>query len=612
MFEAHKQKSTFQIATYYMLMIMSVVASILILGWILKYSSYGVDFTDESFYLVWIADPFIYDASVYLFGFIYHPLFRFLGGDVVALRQMNILIIFCLAWILAYVFLIAIAPDLKENRITKLTVSSGIAISALTLFSYGLFTPSYNSLNLKSLLITTTGLILAQKFVDRKSIIGWILIGFGGWLAFMAKPTTALALSFCVLIYLLLARKFSIRLLLMSIACSLILLFMSAFLIDGSVNGFLSRIILGIEFLEYLEGGHTVKNILTLNEFQVEKKLKISIALLSLTLFFGITSISAKDKHLPVIGLLISVMFFLITALLSLDQIHRTSGFSQFQGLLLFGLIFAILMAVLVIGGLKTLKTYSIQEWALAFIFLLMPHIYALGTNTNYWSTGSAAGIFWLFGGIIFLAPLMRDRTSCLIALPLVLAAQSVTAILLQTGFEHPYRQPQPLRLNTSVTEFGHNRSLLTLSDDYSIYIASSMAIAKKVGFEPNTPLIDLSGQSPGILFAINAKGIGQPWTLGGYPGSLAFVKAGLAQFSCEDIANAWILFEPRGPRSISPELLTVVGSNFPESYELVGSWETARGAGGYPDSRIQEFYKPIKQNQTLFTCKKNRESVSQ
>ena len=32
--------------------------------------------------------------------------------------------------------------------------------------------------------------------------------------------------------------------------------------------------------------------------------------------------------------------------------------------------------------------------------------------------------------------------------------------------------------------------------------------------------MIDLTGQSPGILYAIGAVNVGQAWTIGGYPGS--------------------------------------------------------------------------------------------
>ena len=231
------------------------VGTLLIVSWLLRYAYYGFDFTDESFYLVWISNPFLYDGSITQFGFVYHPIYKLLGGDIATLRQVNILITFGLALGLVYSYLTSLTPVLKESRFTLLTLSAGFATSVFIHFDSWLVTPSYNSLALQSLLVSSVGLVFAEKCVCRASLIGWLLIGVGGWLAFMAKPSTALALAVCVFIYLLLARKFSIRMLAFTVACVLVLLLASALMIDGSVAGFVNRINLGIEFSKLLGGG---------------------------------------------------------------------------------------------------------------------------------------------------------------------------------------------------------------------------------------------------------------------------------------------------------------------------------------------------------------------
>ncbi len=590
------------------LVAMCALGTFLLIWQLLKYSAYGIDFTDESFYLVWIANPFLYDASVYLFGFIYHPLYILLGGDIAFLRQSNILITFGLAWILTYIFLVSLVPELKENRITLLTVSAGFATSAFILFDSWLPTPSYNSLAMQSLLISTTGLILADKSAHRPSIIGWVLIGVGGWLAFMAKPTSAIALAVGVFIYLLLARKLSIRMLALAIACSLTLLLISALLIDGSLLLFFKRIQLGVEFIGYLGGGHTKSQIFRIDQFQLNGKLKTTIFLVSVALLFSIWSMCTNNKKWLFIGLLISIVHFLITALLTLGQMHRAAGFGQFQGLLIFAVVYAATAAALVHGRLEVLKTVPARQWSIAALFLVMPHIYAFGTNGNYWQAASSSAFFWLLAGLTLLGPLIRERASWVLALPLAVAAQAVTASLLQSGLEQPYRQPQPLRLNFSKLEIGPQRSALTLSEDYSEYITSAMATAKNAGFDPNMPIIDLSGQSPGILYSLGAKSIGQAWIIGGYPGSLNFAEASLSRTSCENIGVAWILFEPDGPRSISSELMSRLGADFPGAYKQAGMWQTAEGAGGHKARRTQQLYRPVKPQETMANCQMLRQ----
>ena len=146
----------------------------------------------------------------------------------------------------------------------------------------------------------------------------------------------------------------------------------------------------------------------------------------------------------------------------------------------------------------------------------------------------------------------------------------------------------------------------------YAKYFNDAKAVVREAGFKPATPMIDLTGQSPGILFAIGAESIGQAWTIGGYPGSLKLAEAALSLTSCEKISTAWVLFEKDGPRSIPTELMTSLGANFPSDYKHVGKWQTGEGAGGYPNSRIQDLYKPIRQNKTLMTCGRLREKPKQ
>ena len=584
------------------------VGTLLIVSWLFRYAYYGFDFTDESFYLVWISNPFLYDGSITQFGFVYHPIYKLLGGDVATLRQVNILITFGLAFVLVYSYLASLTPVIKESRFTLLTLSAGFATSVFIYFDSWLVTPSYNSLALQSLLVSAIGLVMAEKCVHRASIIGWLLIGVGGWLAFMAKPSTALALAVCVFIYLLLARKFLIEMLALTVACAFALLLVSALMIDGSVIGFVNRLKLGFEFSRLLGGGNSLSEILRIDEFQLSEQFKLVIFLLSGAIILALGSMCTKSKKWSFIGLLISISFFTLTALLTLGQIHRVANLGAFQGLLIFAVVYAMVITTLIFGRLHALKTISSSQWAIAALFLVMPHIYAFGTNNNYWRVAGTAAIFWLLAGLTLLGPLIRERASWLLAAPLALAAQAVTAILLQTGLEQPYRQPQPLRLNVSTLEIGLERSALTLSEGFSEYIASAIHIAKKAGFEPNEPIIDLSGQSPGILYSIGAENIGQAWTIGGYPGSLKLAEYALTLSPCEKISSAWILLESNGPRSIPVELMSRLGANFPRSYELVGVWETAEGAGGYQNRRTQELYKPIEPHKTLTTCRSLRE----
>lgn len=574
-----------------------------ILGWILKYSSYGIDFTDESFYFVWISDPFIYDYSVTQFGFVYHPLYFILNGDIVALRQANIVITFGLAWGLTYTLLASLAPNASESRFNRHIAATGLASGALAFFSSWLPTPSYNSLALQALLITSIGLLMADKTTAYKSLAGWIIIGIGGWLAFMAKPSTALALAVAVFIYILISKKFSPRPLLLAAGSALALLLFSALLIDGSVLGFVQRLQVGVEFSNYLGGGHTFGEILRIDNFQLPSRSKFALFLVSATTFLAILGILVEKPTGAIASMCVSIGFFSITAVWVLGEIHEIPNFGQFQGLLIFGIAFAAGLTSLIFAQPEILRRVDATQWGLALIFLAMPHIYAFGTNGNYWENGGAAAIFWLLAGVTLLGPAVQERVSWTFALPLALATQAVTATLIQTGLEAPPRQPQPLRLNESNLTFGREPSALMLSAGYASYMADVIAVAHNSGFNAGTPVIDLSGQSPGILYAIGAENIGQAWTIGGYPGSLKLAEAALGRVPCDEIAAAWVLYEPDGPRSIPKEVMSSFGAAFPEDYHRVGSWRTAENAGGYAARRSQELYQPATPNETSKAC---------
>lgn len=588
---------------------LSILGTFFILSWTLKYCAYGIDFTDEGFHLVWISNPFIYDFSITQFGFIYHPLYLLLKGDIVLLRQANILITFSLAWCLTHTFFTYLVPKTKKWSFTSHIAASGLAVSSLSTLIFWLTTPNYNNLTLQALLITSIGLLLASKKITSKSIFGWLIIGLGGWLTFMAKPSSALILAVSVFFYILISRKFSIRLLLLAIMSSLTLLLISAFFIDGSILKFTQRVQLGLEFVHNSNAGYSLNQIFRLDKFLLTINDKLTIFIIFIMSFFGTYGVRCKKQIGLLISLSMSFMFFLYTSYLTLRESQPIIDLGLFKGLLVYGLVFSSLLVWLLEERGRIFKSTSLPKWPIAFLFFIMPHIYAFGTNGNYWMIGGGAGIFWVLASITLLGPAIRKYASWSLIMPLVLATQTVTAVLLHSGAERPYRQPQPLRLNKTRLVVSPQQSILILPIEYATYITTSKQTAQSSGFTPGTPIIDLTGLSPGLLFLLGAESIGQAWTIGAYPGSLQVAKAALSLTPCEKIATAWILLEPDGPRSISTEILTNLGAAFPEEYKHVGTWNIAKGAGGYTSRRTQELYKPIASNKILKSCKSLRKA---
>ncbi len=592
----------------YCLAALSALGALSVLIWFMVYSRYGLDFTDEGYYLAWLAAPGLYDWSLSQFGFIYQPLYFLLGGDIPLLRMLNVLVIFALSWYLVDIILRDAYDQNTKNTVQRIALSFGFAIGSLCFFSVWVPTPSYNSLNLQGLLVVASGLFLAQRVFNKESALGWTLIGVGGWLTFMAKPSSAAALGVIVFFSLLIARKINLRLMLLSLMSALVPLLLSALVIDGSVLAFVERLQTAMVFVGYLGGGHTLEQLMRIDDFTLAQgDVWILGSAVGLACSASIL-LSSKIALMRNIGIFVVSLALLFSIAMAHGEFILKLQNSNFHGLLMLAVPASMLLLAIVFSGHRFVLDLSLSRLSTALTISIFPHIYAFGTNNNYWQAGSLAAFFWLIAALILVVPSMRRVKATSALLPLVLLTQLVVVLLVQLAMESPYRQIQPLRLNSQTVEVGSSGSSLILSEGYAAYLTQIRKEAIHAGFEPGTPIIDLSGQSPGVLHALGAANIGQAWMIGGYPGSFKLATEALKRVSCGRLADAWILTEPEGPRSISDSLIHSFGAHLSD-YEVVATWNTAAGAGGYEQRPAQKLLKPVRDIQTsMLACVKKRE----
>ena len=583
------------------------VSTLCIVAWLLKLANYGFDFSDEGYYLVWMSNPFDYDWSTTQFGFIYHPFFLLLDGNVARLRQSNILAIFFLSWLLIDILLKKASPEFVTASLQRLVLSSGFAVVSMVYFAPWIPTPSYNSLGLQAMLITATGVLLAEPTRELKSVCGWVMIGVGGWLAFMAKPPLAAALGGGVFVYLVVSRKIDLLLIGLSITTSAVLLIVSAFIIDGALSGFFERLRTGGTYSALAGAGYSIADIFRVDRFSLSRFDILVFGAVTVVSLISAYLVTFRQSAFKSFGVLFSValLAFNLVGVFGLKALNVGGG--GFQGLIVLSIPAAAILLCLVVRQVKL----SLDQCALSLLFIIFPHVFAFGTNGNYWQVGSYAGIFWVVSGLVLIAPNISSNGLRAALFPLALAAQAVTVMLVQAGAENPYRQTQPLRLSTEAIDVGSPGSSLLLSEGYAGYIAKSIASADSAGFEPGTAVLDLTGQSPGLLFAMRAVSVGYPWVAGGYPGSLEVAKLGLMHVTCDKLASAWLLMEPGGPRALSSDLLMTFGSALPEDYQVVANWDTAEGAGGYQAARHQQLLRPVRSERAAKqSCEKIRAGI--
>jgi hypothetical protein len=167
-----------------------------------------------------------------------------------------------------------------------------------------------------------------------------------------------------------------------------------------------------------------------------------------------------------------------------------------------------------------------------------------------------------------------------------------LTAVLLLHAADRPYRQADPIRANRVATQVGPDGARLKLAADFAAYLDHAREVAAEAGFVPGTPLIDLTGVSPTLVYALGGRTIGEAWTLGGYTGSEEAAVMALGYVHCADLARAWVLTEPDGVRTIPETALTASGIHLSEDHSIAGEWETAQGASGHR-SATQILWRP-------------------
>lgn len=563
--------------------------------WVWRYAGHGLDFTDEAFYLFWIANPFQYDWSVTQFGFVYHPIYRGLDGDIASLRRANLLLVFGLGWAVADRYLEVMGASRHECRWPRALLATGLAAPALIVFSSWLLTPNYNTLTLQGLLIALLGLLGVHSGERPRTIPPWLLLGTGGWLVFMGKPSSALALAVLAAAYLLLWGRRHLRCAGLAALTAGLLLLGSALLIEGSVLAFVGRVRTGLNLGQLMLGQDFVLHIF---RFDLPKwrpfELRLFQGLAVVTALAG-TAVALAGRKRALALLLFAVA--LVLGLWWLLQIRGLfwAGFRPFAG---FFAVLGVALGALLCG----LLTQTPALWrhttrtqiGSGLLCAALPYVHAFGTYSNYSLVATYASFFWILAGLMMLHPVLRSPRQMWVLVPIALMAMLVCGTLLARGMALPYRQPQALSLNPQLLEFGTPPSRLWVSAAVADYMHDAARTARQAGFAAGTPVIDLTGQSPGLVFGLKGVAPGAPWLLGGYPGSRTFTEAALARASCQTLANAWLLLEPDGRRAIPTESLETFGAALNRDYSEAGRWEVAAGVGGHKAPRTQVLYQPL------------------
>lgn len=576
------------------------------------YAGHGLDFTDESFYLFWLADPFQYRWNVSQFGFAYHPLYALLDGDIAALRRANMLLCLVPAWAVADRYLRVLGAAEAGGALARACLAAGLATPVLLVFSSWLLTPNYNTLTLQGLLLAVFGLLGLTRAERRGLTADWFWLGTGGAWVFMAKPSSALALAVLTVAYLAFWGGRYWRAACLAALTATGWLLALALLVDGSVTGFIERLREGLAIANLMLEVNAVTHIFRL-DWPAFTPFDLTL-LQSLAALTALTTLSvAASGRWRLLALAAAVVLMGVAlwygahaAPVTWRNVRTFTPYAALCGIALGALVAG---GILVFPGPRRWLTRG--QLAATLLCLALPYAYAFGTFSNYAQVAPKAGFFWILAGASLLGAGAARTAAPRVLVPLALFATLICGVLVAHGMEFPYRQAQPLRLHEHQVEVGAAHSRLWVSEAMADQLRAARAAAIAGGFQPGTPIIDLSGQSPGLVFALQGQAPGAPWLLGGYPGSATYTEAVFGGSSCATLSAAWLLVEVDGKRAIPASVARRFGATFPGSYAEAGRWTVAAGLGGSRAARTQVLFKPVEPAATEARCRALRASLA-
>lgn len=608
-----------------------VLAFLARVGW-------GLDRTDEGQYLILLADPTMSRATVFLFGYVLHPVFALVGGDVLALRVVGMLVGLLTAGALGW----AVTRVLGLRGADAWAVR-GVAAAAglLPVVSFPL-TPSYNTLAFWGTCLWASGLVLvtwpgpgraddgahddaddgareaesapgARRHLGdsaRGAALGPALVGLGGVVAASGKVTTGAALAALTLIVAVV----------LAVASRRTVLPVVGWVAGGAAVGLVALMaLLGhgprwiVDF--YREGARNVALLQGHEDlvrwdpfpwtgFLAAPALAVVVA--------ALVSWALLRRGVPTRRRALAIAALTVLAVL-VEVVAFATGLAPTRAVPMVGACWWI--PLLTIPAHATTRRsrdadgphpptttpgttetagahasrrpapYRAVEAVTLLALALAPLAYVVGTNGNYAIAQARACLFW-FVVVVLLTGRhggsARDDGGRRLARQVVTAATAgLVLVAALSGLGHAYRYPavvsawsDPAATEIAVVSPEGARLRVTRADAATSRLLADVAREHHL---TGVPILDVTGASPGYVRQLGGRPVGSSWLLGAYPGSL---DAALDAVHGDDptlVDRAWVLDAPASPRRIEG-LLPALGRSVDRDYETVVTFRHTLG----------------------------------
>jgi len=552
-------------------------------------SDRGYDINDEAYYLVWAFDPYSYHISISQFGYLWHPIYRLVEGNIGLFRIVSASALLICAITFASA-LNRFSDDHLAPRSENLPIVLGLGATIFWFFATWVAVPGYNELNLCALLLFFSGLMFATpesrpngKKSFSQTIYPALLSGASVGVIALVKPPTCIAAIALGLGWLVLLRPpRALFFFCVSVISAVVVLSISIWMIDGSFAAFLRRLFVALEIYRLMGRPGDIHGIVNsiLGPFSQDRIWKIFPAIALGAAIFGIcygicamaTGQMKRDKKLQRIAsysLIVTLGIYVAVARqVDLQAILVWYNFHAWY--FTFPIMAGALMLLLIL-------TESIEpvRWkrqlAAAALVGSAPIAYSFGTDVTLLRHMVGASVFWAGSAMLICAMAPPDKRTELIGVTTFLCG-AVTIGLLTGVVLAPLASEAPLFQQTQPLTVGPDGARLFVDPATAGYIKSFQHMAGSAGFRAGMPIIDLSEFGPGIVFALSGSVPGLPW-LGDHPdASMRAAVAVLKPIPQAQLRRAWIITGSDQNYSQVRIALRALGLNFPNDYRIVAA----------------------------------------
>ena len=563
------------------------VLAVTVMAAALALSRYGFDLVDESYFLSLVADPGANrdNGEIFLFGFLFHPLFAALGDDVAVLRAVSLLALTLTAGWMAHVVLGYVEGARNAYAGNAFGRSWGIVVvaaSAVSAVATNVRVPNYRTVSQLGLMLVAVALVWAARGQAKQA---GLLLGSAWWLAVVGRPTTGAAVLLVVPAVLLASRLFSARLLggcVIGAGLAAGLTMAIARMTPAQTLTYLFR---GYTQNELLGGHASIRGMLGVATPQLTGFVALGLPVLAGAVLVDI--MLSRQPRLPTVLTAASVALFFVAVVLVVVASLRVPIDGDASVVLSMGLVIPV-WALVLLGAHGRLRPTAITEDRRLVVVLALlgvaPFLASVGTNAPFTYTMSLASTFWVLAAVI-VARRCSDSASSARRLALVTSGVCLSvpmallaALVTQVGLGPSGGPTRP------VTVAGGSLRLATADADVLDLLST---VGADAGVTERTPVVDLTGIGPGYRFQLGPHPAGRPFFFGIFPGAKKAASYSLSWESCDERALAWLIYADDNPWDVSAAF-TRGAVNLNTDYERMATFSPTQGPSAWRSLQMQ------------------------